>query len=74
MKNPFLHIRNWVKGEIMELGALMEAISRKEGIEASKSRTITKVKERKETVDKLSTGKFTFKGMFKSKDGKASET
>jgi len=58
----------------MELGALMEAISRKEGIEASKSRTITKVKERKETVDKLSTGKFTFKGMFKSKDGKASET
>jgi len=25
-------------------------------------------------VDKLSTGKFTFKGMFKSKDGKASET
>lgn len=58
----------------MELGALMEAISRKEGIEAQKSRTISKVKDKKETVDKLNTGKFTIKGMFKSKDGKASQT
>ena len=52
----------------------MEAISRKEGIEASKSRTISKVKDKKETVDKLNSGKFTIKGMFKSKDGKASQT
>lgn len=32
------------------------------------------MKDKKETVDKLSTGKFTLKGMFKSKDGKASST
>ena len=52
----------------------MEAISRKEGIEAQKARTISKVKDQKETVDKLNTGKFTMKGMFKSKEGKASQT
>jgi hypothetical protein len=63
-----------VKGEIMELGALMEAISRKEGVEAQKARTVSKVKDKKETVDKMSSGKFTLKGMFKSKDGKASST
>lgn len=58
----------------MELGALMEAISRKEGIEAQKARAISKVKDQKETVDKLNTGKFTVKGMFKTKEGKASQT
>jgi len=58
----------------MELGSLMDSISRKEGVEAQKSRTITKVKDKKDTADKLSTGKFTIKGIFKSKDGKASET
>jgi hypothetical protein len=74
LKNPFKHIRNWVKTEIMELGSLMESISRKEGVEAMKLRTMNKVRDRKDTVDKLSTGKFTFKGLFKSKDGKAEKT
>ena len=58
----------------MELGALMESISRKEGVEAIKIRTMSKVKDRKETADKLSSGKFTLKGLFKSKDGKAETT
>ena len=58
----------------MELHALLEAISRKEGIEAMKSRSIKKVKEDKDTVDKMTTGKFTFNGLFKSQTGKASET
>lgn len=35
---------------------------------------MSKVKDKKDTVDKLSTGKFTFKGMFKTKDGKATST
>lgn len=58
----------------MELGSLMESISRKEGVEAMKLRTMHKVKERKDTADKLSTGKFTFSAIFKSKDGKAEKT
>jgi len=58
----------------MELGALMESISRKEAVESMKLRAMSKVKDNKETVDKLSSGKFTFKGLFKSKDGKAEKT
>jgi hypothetical protein len=50
----------------MELHSLLESISRKEGIEAAKSRTTKKVKDDKDTVDKMSTGKFTFNGLFKS--------
>jgi len=38
MRNPFKHILNWLRGEIMELGSLIESISRKEGIEAAKSK------------------------------------
>lgn len=33
MSNPFKHIRNWIKGEVMKLNALLEAIMKKEGIE-----------------------------------------
>ena len=72
--NPFKHIRNWIKGEIMELEALLECISRKEGVEAAKSKAISKVKNSKDTVDKMNTGKFTLTGLFKSSSGKASET
>ena len=50
----------------MELHALLEAISRKEGVEAMKARAVKKVKDDKDTVDKMSTGKFTFNGLFKS--------
>jgi hypothetical protein len=38
IKNPFKHVRNWIKGELMELNALLECISRKEGVEAARSK------------------------------------
>lgn len=57
----------------MELNALLQSISRKEGIEATKSRAQSRLRDDKETADKMSTGKFTLKGLFKSKDGKTAE-
>jgi hypothetical protein len=74
LKNPFRHVRYWIKGEIMELYAIFEAISRKEAVESQRSKALSKVKDKKETVDKLSSGKFTLKGLFRSKEGKASST
>ena len=56
----------------MELNALIEAISRKEGVEAARSKALAKIRDRKETIDKLNQGKFTFKGMFKNTSEKAS--
>ena len=58
----------------MELNALIECISRKEGVEAAKSKAISKVRDNKDTVDKMNRGKLTFKGLFKSSTGKATET
>ena len=58
----------------MELYALLESISRKEGVEGQKTKAQQKLKEDKETVDKMNMGKFTMKGLFKSQSGKANET
>ncbi len=53
VKNPFKHVRNWIKSEMLELQCLLECISRKEGVEASRSKALSSVKNNKETVDKL---------------------
>jgi hypothetical protein len=71
MKNPFKHMRNWVKSELMELSALIEAISRKEGVEAARNKANAKIRDRKDTIDKMNNGKFTFKGLFKNNSEKA---
>ena len=66
IQNPFKHMRNWVKSELMEIQALIEAISRKEGVEAARTNAIKKIKDKKDTIDKMNQGKFTFKGLFKN--------
>lgn len=64
-------MRNWVKSELMELNALIETISRKEGVEAARSKALVKIRDRKDTIDKMNQGKFTFKGLFKNTSEKA---
>jgi hypothetical protein len=59
---------------MLELGALLECIGKKEGIESLKIKAMSKCREDKSTVEKISSGKFTIGGMFKSKDGKATES
>lgn len=71
LQNPFIHIRNWIKGEMLNLEALMASIGEKESCDVRKANSIKKLAEEKELNAKLSQGKFTFKGMFKSKDSKA---
>jgi len=74
VRNPFKHVRNWIKGEMLEIQCVLECISRKEGVEANRSKALSSVKNNKETVDKMNQGKFTLKGLFKSQSGKAVET
>lgn len=71
IKNPFKHMRNWVKSEIYELFALLECISRRTGVESARLKAIERIRSKKETIDKLNQGKFTFKALFKSTGEKA---
>lgn len=41
-QNPFKHVKNWVKGEILEIEAIMEAISMKEAMVARKEKSAKK--------------------------------
>jgi hypothetical protein len=73
LENPFLHIRNWIKGEMLGLGSLIAAISEKESCENRKHAAIKRLNDDRETVQKLSEGKFTLKHMFKSESSKVKQ-
>lgn len=70
LQNPFIHIRNWIKGEMFNLGALINAITEKESCDVRKQNAVKKLHDDREFVKKLTEGKFTFKGMFKSSSSK----
>jgi hypothetical protein len=65
-----MHIRNWVKGESFDLGALILAISEKESCDLRKKNAVKKMNKDRELNKKLAEGNFTFTGMFKNHDGK----
>ena len=44
----------------------MVANSKKEAIDSLKIRALKEMREERKTADKLSSGKFTFRGLFKS--------
>jgi hypothetical protein len=58
----------------MRLGALLEAITKKEAVDQMKIKTLSKLKDDKITVEKLGAGKFMITQVFKGQAGKASET
>ena len=70
LTNPFVHIRNWVKSEMLNLGALIAAIGEKESCDHRKQQTIKKLAEERELCEKLNQNKFSMKTFFKSASGK----
>ena len=73
LQNPFVHIRNWVKGEIMNLNALSMAVAGRESCEARKSAAIKRSASERDVLASLQQGKTTMRGLFKSDAGKAQE-
>lgn len=70
LENPFIHIRNWIKGEMFNLGALISSIAEKESCDVRKQEAIKKLSADREYMKKLSEGKFHIKGLFKSSSSK----
>lgn len=65
-KNSFIHIRNWVKGEVYSLEALVGAINYKDYIKQLQQKCQKDIMSLNEDIVKLNAGKFTFGGMFKN--------
>lgn len=64
---------NWLKGEILDLHAMLECIGHKEGIEGQRNKADSRKKDNKGSLDKLNSGKSTLKTFFKGSGGKAQE-
>jgi hypothetical protein len=73
LQNPFKHIRNWIKGEMMNLDSLMAAIGEKESCDVRKQMAIKKLASDRELNLKLNQGKFHIKSVFKSKSSKSKQ-
>ena len=58
----------------MDLESLLRCIAKKESIESMKLEAMSKLKNDRSTVDKMSQGKVTLTGLFKGKAGKAEAT
>ena len=71
LKNPFKHVRNWIKGEMMGLAALIAAIAEKESCDVRKNNAIKKLASDRLTNAKIGEGKFVLKNVFKGKNNKA---
>lgn len=73
LDNPYRKFKHWIKEEIIDFHALVEAISQREVIENWKQKAESKRKSSQNTLDKLNAGKKTFKTIFKSASSKANE-
>ena len=52
-QNPFIHISNWVKGEVYCLGALQEAYDEMISIPVQKTQAIEQIRDTEETINRL---------------------
>lgn len=71
LMNPFKHVRNWIKGEMLGLAALIAAIAEKENCDVRKGNAIKRLRDDREMNKKLGEGKFVLKNVFKGKNNKA---
>ena len=70
LSNPFLNFFNWIQGEIHDIETLQEAIQGRDKTMKMKSSLESKKKSETDELNKLNSGKKTFKSIFKSSSGK----
>ena len=70
LKNSFMHIRNWIKLEMMNMETLILAIHEKDLCYQRKHKSMKALQEQQKLLKKIDEGKFTFKTMLKSKSSK----
>ena len=73
IRNPFRDAYYWLKGELLDLKGLNEALSGRETVVRQQSATEAKKRSDQQELEKLSQGKTTLKSLFKSKSSKETE-
>jgi len=68
MTNPFIHVKMWLKYEILEIDAILEAIDKRAELEKRRHARHTKRADDLKELNNLQNDKFMFGSMFMSKD------
>lgn len=73
INNPFKIMKLWIRWEMLDLSAMLEAIEIKAALEMKKFKRIQKREDQQKTLEKLNHGKNTVGTIFMSKDGKVNK-
>ena len=68
LKNPYVSLYHWVKGEIFDIEAINNSLSVKDKIQEKIGKTVKKKQNTQENLDNLTTGRKTVKTLFKTQD------
>lgn len=68
LTNPFIHVKMWLKYEILEIDAILEAIEKRGELEKRRSARHTKRLDDLKELNNLQNDKFTVGSIFMSKD------
>ena len=70
VKNPYKDAYIWIKGELLDVIGMMDAVNGRQEIIKKQTSTEEKRASNQKELDKVSMGKTTMKSLFKSKSGK----
>ena len=70
MQNPFTVMRRWLKFELLDLCAILEAIKKKNEMEKRRQTKVSQRNDEKEELFKLKEGNTTLRSLFMGKDSK----
>ena len=70
MQNPFTVMRRWLKFELLDLCAILEAIKKKNEMEKRRQTKVAQRNDEKEELFKLQEGHSTLRSLFMGKDSK----
>lgn len=69
-KNPFQEAALWIRGEMLDIQGMINAMRGREKVMKRQMETESKKRSDQEELEKMSLGKTTLKSFFKSKTGK----
>jgi ABC-type antimicrobial peptide transport system permease subunit len=68
--NPFKVMKLWIRWEVLDIAAMLEAIEAKSELENKRHSIMTRKTNKQKDLEKLKGGKNTFKTLFQSQDAK----
>lgn len=68
-RNPFREAWIWIKGELLDVRGMMDAMSGRDAVIQKQLKTEQKIRDKQKELDKMTLGKTTLKSFFKTKSG-----